>query len=203
MSFSVTPTLFVSFDTYAQARTAQNPDASMVPPSAVAVWVDQGADPAAVMAAIDAAVPGVDALTCTQAADEAPGVASVQQSFSVILLLGWLTVGTVIGFFFDPHHPEAAAAHPAASDGRAHRRARRRRRHPDRHRRRCRVRPRGTRHDASPVGRQLRPQRLAQRRRPRLRRRHPGRARRHRPRRVGVAHPWPRPRRRRRPGADL
>ena len=100
LSFSVTPTLFVSFDTYAQARTAQNPDASMVPPSAVAVWVDQGADPAAVMAAIDAAVPGVDALTRTQAADEAPGVASVQQSFSVILLLGWLTVGTVIGFFF-------------------------------------------------------------------------------------------------------
>ncbi len=100
LSFSVTPTLFVSFDTYAQARTAQNPDASVVPPSAVAVWVDQGADPTTVMAAVDAAVPGVDALTRTQAADEAPGVASVQQSFSVILLLGWLTVGTVIGFFF-------------------------------------------------------------------------------------------------------
>src|SRR5690606_5321631 len=59
----------------------------------------------------------------------------------------------------------------------------------------------GTRHDTSPLGRQLRPQRLAQRRRPRLRRRHPGRPRRHRPRRVGMAHPWARPRRRRRPGS--
>jgi putative ABC transport system permease protein len=100
LAFSVTPTLFTSFDTYAEARTAQNPDATDVPPSAVAVRLDDGADAEAVIAAIAEAVPRVDPLTLAEAEAEAPGVAAVQQSFSLILALGYTVVAVVVGFFF-------------------------------------------------------------------------------------------------------
>lgn len=100
LAFSVTPTLFVPFETFVAARMAQNPDATAVPPSAVAVRVDDGADPGAVADAIAAAVPGTEPLTRAQAEAEAPGVSAVQQSFSVILLLGYVVVAVVIGFFF-------------------------------------------------------------------------------------------------------
>lgn len=100
LAFSVTPTLFTPFETYVEARLAQNPDAMAVPPSAVAVHVDGGADIDAVMADIEAAVPGVDPLTRAEAEAEAPGVAAVQQSFSLILTLGYVVVAVVVGFFF-------------------------------------------------------------------------------------------------------
>lgn len=100
VAFSVTPTLFTSFDTYVEARTAQNPDAVAVPPSAVAVIVDPGVDPEEVAAAIDGAVDRVDPLTRAQAEADAPGVSAVQQSFSLILVLGYVVVAVVVGFFF-------------------------------------------------------------------------------------------------------
>jgi putative ABC transport system permease protein len=100
IAFSVTPTLFTSFDTYVEARTAQNPDAVAVPPSAVAVQVEPGADLAEVAGAIAESVAGVDPLTLAQAEAEAPGVSAVQQSFSLILALGYVVVAVVVGFFF-------------------------------------------------------------------------------------------------------
>lgn len=100
LAFSVLPTLFVPFETYADARLAQNPDAVGVPPSAAAVALDEGADADDVVAAIASEVPGTDPLTRAQAEAEAPGVAAVQQSFSLILLLGYVVVAVVIGFFF-------------------------------------------------------------------------------------------------------
>lgn len=100
VAFSVTPTLFTSFDTYVEARTAQNPDAVEVPPSAVAVIVEPGAEVEEVAAAIDGAVDGVDPLTRAEAEAEAPGVSAVQQSFSLILALGYVVVAVVVGFFF-------------------------------------------------------------------------------------------------------
>lgn len=100
ISFSVTPTLFASFETYVDARAAQNPSATSIPPSAVAVAVDEGADVDEVVGAIAHAIPGVDPLTRAQAEAEAPGVGPVQQSFSLILLLGYVVVTVVVGFFF-------------------------------------------------------------------------------------------------------
>jgi len=99
-ALSVVPALFVDTDTFEVARLTQNPDAIAVPPSAVAVIVDDDAKPETVVAAINTEVDSVDALTREQAESRAPGVAEVQQSFSITLLLGWVTVGAVIGFFF-------------------------------------------------------------------------------------------------------
>jgi putative ABC transport system permease protein len=100
VSFSVTPTLFTSYETYEAIRRSVNPDAPAVVPSAVAVDVAAGADPAAVAARISAAVPGVEAATRQRAADGAPGVESVSSSFGVILLLTYVVAAIVIGFFF-------------------------------------------------------------------------------------------------------
>ncbi len=100
LSLSVVPALFVDTATFEAARLAQNPDAVAVPPSAVAVIVEDGTDPQTVVDAVNAEVDGVEALTREQAEERAPGVAQVQQSFSITLLLGWVTVGAVIGFFF-------------------------------------------------------------------------------------------------------
>lgn len=98
ISFSVTPTLFASYATYEAARLAANPDAEAVAPTAVAVRTD--ADPAVVARRITRQVDGVEAADRDRAADEAPGVASVSQSFGVILLLTYVIATIVIGFFF-------------------------------------------------------------------------------------------------------
>ena len=52
------------------------------------------------MASINAQSDDLDALTRDQAADEAPGVAQVRQSFQVIFLLYALVVPFVTGLFF-------------------------------------------------------------------------------------------------------
>ncbi len=100
INYSVAPTLFTDFAGYEAARRAGNPDATQVLPSVIAVRVAAGADPAEVADAITAAVEGTEGLTRQQAVDESPGVASVRQSFSVILLLFYLVVPLVTGLFF-------------------------------------------------------------------------------------------------------
>ena len=99
-SFSVTPTLFVSYATYEAVQLAVNPDATGVAPSAVAVTVDGDADADEVADRITEEVDGVEAATRQRAADEAPGVAAVSQSFGVVLLLTYVVATIVIGFFF-------------------------------------------------------------------------------------------------------
>ncbi len=100
INYSVSPVLFVDFADYESARRAVNPDAQQVLPSVMAVRVVDGADPTEVAAAVTAAVAGTQGLTRQQAVDESPGVASVRQSFSVILLLFYLVVPLVTGLFF-------------------------------------------------------------------------------------------------------
>jgi putative ABC transport system permease protein len=100
ISFSVTPTLFVSYGTFEAVRLSTNPDAPGVAPSAVAVSVDAGADPAVVADRITAEVDGVEAADRSTATDEAPGVEAVSQSFGVVLLLTYVVATIVIGFFF-------------------------------------------------------------------------------------------------------
>lgn len=98
-NYAVLPVLFVPYSTYVAARRTVNPDARMVPPSAVAVWVANGMRPGDVARRIDADVPGVQALTRTQAVERSPGVRAVRQSLSVVSLLFFLVVPVVIGLF--------------------------------------------------------------------------------------------------------
>ncbi len=100
INYSVAPVLFTDFATFEAAKRTVNPDATAVLPSLVAVRVEAGSDAAAVATAITATVPGVEALTRRQAVDGSPGVSSVRQSFSVILLLFYLVVPLVTGLFF-------------------------------------------------------------------------------------------------------
>lgn len=100
LNYSVSPTLFVSWETFAAARRGANPDATVVRASAVAVHVDAGADPSAVARRITAAVPGTEALSRGDAVSSSPGVSSVRQSFAVVLLLFYVVVPLVIGLFF-------------------------------------------------------------------------------------------------------
>ncbi len=100
INYSVAPVLFTDFAGYEAAKRSVNPDAVAILASVVAVAVDDGADPASVAAAITAAVDGTEALTRQEAVDGSPGVSSVRQSFSVILLLFYLVVPLVTGLFF-------------------------------------------------------------------------------------------------------
>lgn len=97
---SVEPAVFVSFETWAAARRAVNPDAADVAPSAVAVHVADGEDPAQLATRITGAVDGVEALDRQTASDESPGVASVNQSLGLVLALTFAIVAVVVGFFF-------------------------------------------------------------------------------------------------------
>lgn len=100
INYSVAPVLFTDFAGFESAKRSVNPDATAVLPSVAAVEVAEGADAAAVAAAVTSAVTGTEALTRQEAVDGSPGVASVRQSFSVILLLFYLVVPLVTGLFF-------------------------------------------------------------------------------------------------------
>jgi putative ABC transport system permease protein len=100
VQLSVSPTLFTDFATYEAAVRSVNPDATAVLPSALAVRPVEGLDPAELAERINAAAPEADALTREDAADEAPGVAQVRQSFNVIFLLYGLVIPLVTGLFF-------------------------------------------------------------------------------------------------------
>lgn len=96
----VSATLFVRWDDYEAAVRASNPDATAVLPSAIAVRPSDGVSDDELVSRINDASDDADALTRAQAADEAPGVAQVRQSFQVIFLLYGLVVPLVTGLFF-------------------------------------------------------------------------------------------------------
>lgn len=96
--FSVQPVMFVSFETWEAATRAVNPDAPFVLPSAALAVVD--GDPAEVADRITTSVDGVEALDRATAVDSLPGVASVSQSFNLVLGLAFVVVTLVVGFFF-------------------------------------------------------------------------------------------------------
>jgi len=98
--FSVLPAMFVSYATYEAAVLAVNPDAPFVPATAALANPVDGVSPAELAERITAAVPGVDALDRATAVAELPGVSAVSQSFNLILLLAFVVVTLVIGFFF-------------------------------------------------------------------------------------------------------
>lgn len=100
INYSVTPTVFTTFDTYTAARSDAYPGVREVPPSAVAVDVAAGFSAEEVRNGINRAIGGVEALTRTQAVEESPGVASVSQSIGTVVLLCFFVVVVVSGLFF-------------------------------------------------------------------------------------------------------
>lgn len=100
VQISVTPTLFVQYDTYDAAVRSRFPDATTILPNALAVAPVDGLTDGALVARINAVSNDIDALVRSEAANKAPGVSTVRQSFSVILLLYGLVVPFVTGLFF-------------------------------------------------------------------------------------------------------
>lgn len=96
----VTPTLFVAYPSYEAAVKAANPDARQVLPSLVGVRPKPGVSDAELVTMINDSSDELEALTRAQAADEAPGVAQVRQSFQIILALYGLVVPLITGLFF-------------------------------------------------------------------------------------------------------
>jgi|JI10StandDraft_1071094.scaffolds.fasta_scaffold435039_2 putative ABC transport system permease protein len=100
VQLSVTPTLFTDLATYEGAVRAVNPQAPTVPVNALFLRPEPGVSPAVLVDRINAATPDADAVTREEAADTAPGVAQVRQSFQIIFALYGLVVPLVTGLFF-------------------------------------------------------------------------------------------------------
>ena len=100
VQLSVAPTLFTDYDTYEAAVTAVNPDATAVLPSALALAPVDGVTDAELAARVNAEVADAEAAPRAVAADTAPGVAQVRQSFNVIFALYSVVVPLVTGLFF-------------------------------------------------------------------------------------------------------
>ncbi len=100
VQLSVSPTLFVTYDTYLAAVAARNPDAAAPLPNVLALEPAPGVTDAELVARVNAASDQADALTAADAADKAPGVSQVRSSFAVVFLLYALVVPLVTGLFF-------------------------------------------------------------------------------------------------------
>jgi putative ABC transport system permease protein len=98
--FNVQPTLYTTYATWERLSKAANPDAPAVLPTLVAVHPEPNVTPEAAASAIDDAVDGVAAFDRQTAVDNLPGVASISQSFAVILLLAFIVVVLVTWVFF-------------------------------------------------------------------------------------------------------
>lgn len=96
----VTPTLFVDYAAYEAAVKIANPDAKEVLPSAIAIRPKSGVSDADLVTRVNDASDQIEALTRQEAADGAPGVAQVKQSFQIILGLYGLVVPLITGLFF-------------------------------------------------------------------------------------------------------
>ena len=99
-AFNVQPTLYASYATYEEALKLQNPDATAVLPTLVAVEPEPGVEPVTLSTRITEEVEGVEALDLDTAVASLPGVASITQSFSIVLALAFFVIVLVTGFFF-------------------------------------------------------------------------------------------------------
>lgn len=100
VQLSVEPTLFTDLATYEAAVRAVNPGAPMVPINGLFVRPADGVEPSELADRINDAAPDADAVTREVAADAAPGVAQVKQSFQIIFALYGMVVPLVTGLFF-------------------------------------------------------------------------------------------------------
>jgi putative ABC transport system permease protein len=99
-NLQATPTVFARYGTWEAAVRAANPDAQVPLPNALGAAPSAAVTPDELVQRIDAVSNDLEALTRTDAATKAPGVAQVSRSFLVIFLLYGLVVPLVIGLFF-------------------------------------------------------------------------------------------------------
>ncbi|MGA9276964.1 ABC transporter permease [Ilumatobacter sp.] len=100
IQLNVSPTLFVSYDTWSDAVQSVNPDAGEPLPNVMVAAPADGTTDTQLVENINAESLDLDALTRSDAAAETPGVSQVQQSFRLIFLLYGLVVPCVTGLFF-------------------------------------------------------------------------------------------------------
>jgi putative ABC transport system permease protein len=100
VQINVTPTLYVPYATYEAAVRSRFPGATTILPNAIAAAPAPGISDAELVRRINAVSDQADALTNDDAANKAPGVSSVRQSFTVVFLLYGLVVPFVTGLFF-------------------------------------------------------------------------------------------------------
>lgn len=98
--FNALPTAYVEMRAYPDLISAVYPGLPYVPINAVAFTTADGADAAAVTAAIAANVPDTKAYTLAAAVAAIPGIGSIQQSFGILQGLTFVIAVVVIGFFF-------------------------------------------------------------------------------------------------------
>jgi putative ABC transport system permease protein len=98
--FNAIPTAYTDLGTYEQIVSQSFPGLPFVPINAVAFTVVDGSDTATVAAAIDSAVPGVQAYALNDAVALIPGIDSITQSFGILVGLTFIIGIVVIGFFF-------------------------------------------------------------------------------------------------------
>lgn len=96
--FSASPTAYVTEALYGRIVRAANPNVPFVPVNAVAVTTESG--PEAVVGNLDRALPGTKAYTRDEAVALIPGVASISQTFGILVGLTFIIGIVVIGFFF-------------------------------------------------------------------------------------------------------
>jgi putative ABC transport system permease protein len=95
-----TDTAWVTFDGYQDLLRELNPSLPAVPINAVAFTVDGGEDAEAVAAQVQQAVAGTQALDIAAAIESIPGVASVGQTFGLLVAITFVIGVVVVGFFF-------------------------------------------------------------------------------------------------------
>jgi putative ABC transport system permease protein len=99
-AFNVLPTLYVPFEDFVAASQNRAGVPIEVAPSLLGVRVADGADPAAVAAALTESVDGIEALQRAEAGDALPGGSQITQSFNILSLLLYIVVTIVTGVFF-------------------------------------------------------------------------------------------------------
>lgn len=95
--WNASPTAYVTDELYTQIVKASNPNVPFVPINAVAV---EASDPAVVGPAITDGVEGTKAYEKGDAVGLIPGVASISQTFGILVGLTFIIGIVVIGFFF-------------------------------------------------------------------------------------------------------
>lgn len=100
IGLNVLPTVFTTADTYLLVAKTRNPGATLDIPNLLGVRPASGTTVAQLVQRLDRADDRIDALAKNDAADLNPGIQSIRQSFTVILVLFGLVVPLVCGLFF-------------------------------------------------------------------------------------------------------
>lgn len=93
-------TLFTTTETYLDVLRTRNPNADLPPANALGVRPASGVTISEAVAAVNTLSDDLDAVSREVAADDNPAVASINQSFSVVLGLFGIVVPLVTGLFF-------------------------------------------------------------------------------------------------------